>query len=184
MRGDWIGMGLAALALATGCGDEKEPPAGQGTATGTGAQSGPAGTGGSGGVGKGGAAATGGGGAGPVVVNDCDPAQATDLTQNQKVTIVYGGKASSASVEWYYSPKCVRVAAGATVTFKGDDSGTGDFVFHPLQGGRVGRPDPMSPFGFVNTGSEKSFTMDTPGAYGYYCTAHASAGMYGAVFVE
>jgi len=45
-------------------------------------------------------------------------------------------------------------------------------------------PDSSSPLPATNSGSEVTVTPSKPGAVPYYCSAHASSGMMGAIFVE
>jgi plastocyanin len=83
-----------------------------------------------------------------------------------------------------YTPNCVKVAKGGTVTWKGD------FVSHPLQGGASegtgtpGTPDSSSPIGSVTMGMEKAITFPASGTFGFYCTVHGGVGMRGAILVE
>lgn len=81
-----------------------------------------------------------------------------------------------------YSPPCIKVAAGAQVSFNGD------FTFHPLRGGTVVNGvttlDPNSPITSTDTGMAATFTMATVGDFGFYCNFHAIFGMAGAIFVQ
>jgi plastocyanin len=149
------------------------------TGTGTGATGG----GGAGGVpdGGGGSGACSAGGAPAFVpAHGCDPAALTDMTGMASVTIEAGYIMSV----FVYQPNCLLVSCSTTVTFHIAD-GT-SFQIHPLQGGVSPTADPESPFGFVNDAMlmEKSFELAERGSYPYYCTAHASVGMAGAVYVE
>jgi plastocyanin len=119
--------------------------------------------------------------AGVLTVNGCTAATAEDHTGMSSVTIDFGGVAGLT-----YTPRCIRVRAGTRVTFNGS------FSFHPLQAGTVSgavatpaaagtTPLPTSP---VSTGTTASFVVAPVGAYGYYCTLHATFGMNGAIFVE
>ncbi len=77
-----------------------------------------------------------------------------------------------------FSPNCVTVHAGATVTW------TGSFVVHPLSagnGGSAGNPVPAT-----TAGTTVSATFPTAGFYPFYCMRHGSAagaGMAGVVQV-
>jgi plastocyanin len=76
-----------------------------------------------------------------------------------------------------YSPKCLQVAAGQSVTF------SGSFSFHPLK--QACGPAPV--ITATSTGSSKSFVFTDPGEYGYFCSAHGSAagtGMAGSILVQ
>ena len=97
------------------------------------------------------------------------------MTASSTITIAFAG------IE--YAPKCVRIKSGTTIIF------SGNFASHPLVGGEVigttGTPDRGSPIPETSTGSELKFTlMSIPNVYPYYCTAHVSSGMMGAIFIE
>ena len=75
-----------------------------------------------------------------------------------------------------YSPKCLRIKSGQSVTF------SGSFSSHPLEG-QCGASDVI---GAVSSGTGQSYTLDAVGLYGYYCTFHGSpdgSGMAGAIEV-
>lgn len=117
-------------------------------------------------------------GAPGVVVNGCDSATADDLTGFLNVQVNFGGKSGN-----MYSPKCIRVSLGTTVTF------FGDFTIHPLLGGTVNggvlTPAASGPFVPVtNSGMSTDFLMSESGNFPYYCTVHGAGGMNGAVFVD
>ena len=86
-----------------------------------------------------------------------------------------------------YSPKCLTISAGQSVTFVGDTTRGSNFAFHPLRpGGAVGS-DPGSsgnPIAAQSSGSTYTVAFPTPGTYGYFCQEHESMGMYGAVQVK
>jgi plastocyanin len=116
------------------------------------------------------------------MLNLCDPAVAFDATAETDLTVTFTGAGK------LYSPKCFIVKAGTNVTFQGD------FLAHPLTGGvvdtsgpnHVALPDMTSPFmPPTTTGNTKTFVLDDPGAYGFYCSEHydTSPGMFGAAFV-
>ena len=139
--------------------------------TGTGGSGGNPGTGGTGGATDAAADA-----AGFRAVNPCNAA--ADYVTGTSVT--FGGMLA------LYSPQCLRVSAGTTVTFNG---GSSTFAMHPLtpsalRGDTVGNP--ITP---TSTGdTSKSFTFTTPGFFAYFCTIHGAtdsgAGMAGVVWVE
>lgn len=110
----------------------------------------------------------------PVMVNGCDSSMAIDKTSDATTTISFAG------IE--YTPRCVRVHAASMVVF------SGNFATHPLMGGTVNgstaTPDSASPLPPTSAGSEVTVTLAKAGAVPYYCTAHASSGMIGAIFVE
>lgn len=110
-------------------------------------------------------------------LNGCVPAGAADHTQLPAVTVTFPVGFSSA-----YDKPCIRVTAGTSVTF------SGDFTFHPLQGGVVLgtalTPATSGPFATAtSSGTSKAFTMAATGRYPYYCATHGLAGMKGVVFV-
>ena len=72
-----------------------------------------------------------------------------------------------------YSPNCVRIKAGQSVTWNVDLSA------HPL--GAAGGTTP-SPITATSTGTSVTFTFSTPGTYGYHCMVHPTI-MFGAVDV-
>ena len=81
-------------------------------------------------------------------------------------TIAFGGSDPG----FNYAPKCLKVSAGATVTFNGD------FSMHPLNGSEmrgtlIGNPIPTTP---INTGTSMPFTFPTSGFYAYYCAFHGA----------
>jgi len=116
----------------------------------------PSGTGGSGGTG--GAGGAGGGGAFTAFA-PCNAA--TDYVTGS--TINFGG-----TLGFNYDPDCLKVAAGATVTF------SGDFVTHPLTPSAM-RGDPANnPIVNMSSGTTASFVFPNPGFYAYLCNFHGS----------
>ena len=86
-------------------------------------------------------------------------------------TINFGGGVGLA-----YSPKCLKVKVGQSVTF------SGDFGTHPLT------QAPCAPAQVITTpsGTTASFTFNTAGIYGFYCAVHGTpqgTGMAGALMV-
>lgn len=83
-----------------------------------------------------------------------------------------------------YTPKCMIVAAGQTVTFDGA------FTMHPLAPGDLGNAtsgSPNNPIKEVGSGTSTTVTFSTPGTYPYHCTFHSQAGgggMTGVVHVR
>ncbi|UJR85491.1 cupredoxin domain-containing protein [Sandaracinus amylolyticus] len=117
--------------------------------------------------------------AGPTI-HGCSRGVAADLTDRESVEIHFSDESQA------YSPACIAVTAGTTVTF------VGNFSSHPLQAGRViggtlvpdaagTTPLPTAPHG---SGDTASFVMSPAGAYGYYCVPHATVGMVGTIFVD
>jgi plastocyanin len=79
-----------------------------------------------------------------------------------------------------YSPRCVRVPVGATVTIQGSG-------IHPLQGS-IATSSAVNPFATVN-GSDAPVTrvLSQAGVLGYFCTHHGDAhgqGMAGVIVVQ
>lgn len=89
-------------------------------------------------------------------------------------TVAFGGALGSV-----YSPRCVRVRTGASLTF------SGSFSSHPLS------PSPRNsggtnPIPVTSSGTSVSVPFPTAGFYSFYCTFHGSAagtGMSGVVQV-
>lgn len=95
----------------------------------------------------------------------------TDLSDASALREVRFGRGADT-----YEPKCVRIRVGQALTFRGN------FDSHPL--------DPAcgaaSAITSTSGGQLASFTFNTPGTFGYYCSAHGSStgsGMAGAVEV-
>jgi plastocyanin len=60
----------------------------------------------------------------------------------------------------------------------------GSFANHPLAGGSSPPTvDATSPIKATATGTTATFAMTTAGSYGYFCEAHYTIGMMGALFV-
>lgn len=164
-----IGLGsLVAIALVTGaigCGNSGNNPAdGGGGGRGQGGQGGLAGQAG----GEGGGGKTDGGSdrtdaaSGFMAFAPCttEGAYVSNTTQ-----IAFGG-----TVGFNYSPACLKIAPGTTVTF------TGDFSTHPLIPS-VSRTAPApNPIVATNPSTQgaptASFTFTAPGFFGYFCGAH------------
>jgi plastocyanin len=129
-------------------------------------------------AGAGGAAAGAGGAAGAAAFDPqgdlagCTFATATDGTAAAQ-TIAVGGSG------FVYTPKCLKVKAGATVTFDGNSA------VHPLAPfttkGTLPNPIPKS------KDTKVTVTFPAAGAFGYYCENHggdgSTAGMVGAIYV-
>jgi len=113
-----------------------------------------------------------GGDTGPAAVNGCAAADfaASDHTADadaRKITFPSGESAGP------YSPKCMTVKAGQSVTWS-----DGSFVNHPLDA--IGG-DSASPIASTETGTTVTFKFATAGTFGYGCTIHSS--MRGAILV-
>jgi plastocyanin len=169
---------LFVAAAAIGCSSSNNT-----STPGTGGTSGTAGTsaGGSGGSSgaSGGAGGTGGGASGFMAVLPC-PTESAYMTGPTTVNfgLIDGG--------FNYSPKCLKVSAGSSVTF------SGDFSSHPLEpsalrGTLTGNPI-TSTSAVADGGTTKTFAFPTPGFYAYFCQFHDStdSGMFmsGVVWVD
>ena len=93
-------------------------------------------------------------------------------------TISFGGIGGSST--YTYSPSCMIIAAGQTVTFQGD------FSMHPLARGTVsdadaGSPDNPIPVPPTDGGTSLDVTYPTVGNFPYYCTQHTAEAMNGTV---
>ncbi len=86
-----------------------------------------------------------------------------------------------------FSPKCLSIAAGQSVTFVGDTTQGSNFSVHPLRPGGANGTDPGAsgnPVAAQNGGSTYTVAFPAAGTYGYFCQSHESMGMYGAVQVK
>jgi plastocyanin len=83
-----------------------------------------------------------------------------------------------------YSPGCLTIAPGQSVTF------TGDFTKHPLRpgvapslgGGQGTTPNPIPTQ--TTSGTALTVTFPVAGTYPFYCAVHQSEGQTGAVQVH
>jgi plastocyanin len=105
-------------------------------------------------------------------VHGCMDADYVDATgSGASRTITFGGVTPGLA----YSPKCLKIAAGQTVTF------SGDFVSHPLSE-TCGAALTITP---TATGSTAMFTFTTTGDFGYQCDIHGPLyNMNGAIRVQ
>jgi plastocyanin len=146
--------GLAGFGCTDNSGNGPGNPGAGGTA-GSSAGAGTAGTTGTGGTSSGGAGGT---TPGFMSVLPCtsESAYATGTT------VSFPTSASDFS----YNPKCLKVSAGATVTF------SGDFSSHPLMPSAKRGTLTGNPITSTSTGTSTDFTFPTPGFYGYFCAVH------------
>ena len=83
-----------------------------------------------------------------------------------------------------YDPKCLAIATNQQVTF------SGSFTIHPLRPGLApsqsgGTPGSSNnPIQSISSGSSAQVVFGTAGTYPYYCSAHESQGMFGAIQVR
>jgi plastocyanin len=104
----------------------------------------------------------------------------TDATAPGASRVInFGGNLGNA-----YDPKCLAIAANQQVTFNGS------FTTHPLRPGLApsqsgGTPgSPNNPIQSTSSGSSAPFAFVNAGTYPYYCSAHESLGMFGAIQVR
>jgi plastocyanin len=87
-----------------------------------------------------------------------------------------------AFANFQYTPPCMKILAGQTVTFSGSFGG------HPLMPGvpssTTGTSSSNNPITATNTGSTLAVAFPTAGSYAYYCNFHFGNGMYGAIEVQ
>jgi plastocyanin len=136
-----------------------------------------------------GGSTSGGGGQAPdggqaAGINGCTNADYQNATAaGASRTIAFGGSLGNK-----YDPKCLLIAAGQSVTFS---PGNSSFTAHPLRPGAspsqpgTETPSPNNPIPSVFSGnSTQVVTFPNAGTYPYYCSAHDTLGMYGAVRVQ
>ncbi len=174
---------MLALALgctaAMGCGDDDGDDDDDTADTGPTGDTGPRDTGGgdtsSGDTGGGDSSMMGGG-----PYHDCDD-DADFMTGD---TIRFGGTPPD-GVGLMYSPRCLKINAGDSVTFNGN------FTTHPLTPGVApGRAsmDPAAPASnpitSTNMGMTAEFTFPNAGDYPFFCMVHSGSNMIGVIRVE
>jgi plastocyanin len=74
----------------------------------------------------------------------------------------------AAATDFNYSPKCLKVTAGSTVTF------SGDFSAHPLDPSETRGNTTSNPIMLTTTGTSAPFTFPAAGFYAYYCQFHGA----------
>jgi plastocyanin len=115
------------------------------------------------------------------LVNGCHPnATPNDFVTGDAISFTYPA----------FTPPCLQVSPGSTVTFTGTAAG-GGFETHPLTPGippNLSTPSipvaTSSPIMAQSTGMSASFTFATAGIYPYYCARHDIVGMYGVILVR
>ncbi len=118
------------------------------------------------------------GDAGTPLFNNCTEAKFEDRTGLPSTTITFPGS------NFVYTPACILVGIGHTVTF------SGTFSFHPLSPGTPPNNNSAgsanNPIVFTNTGmsTTAAFVFNAAGDYPYYCMFHGSNGMAGVVRVR
>lgn len=95
-------------------------------------------------------------------------------------TVTFGGE--DGSPLFGYSPACLHVAPGSSVTF------SGDFSVHPIAPGasptETDAGSPQSPIAETVSGSSLTVQFPTAGTFPYFCEMHYAAGMAGVVLVQ
>jgi plastocyanin len=118
--------------------------------------------------------------------NGCAPSQFIDRSAaGASRTVGFGG--ASGSTLFSYSPACITIAAGQSVTFSG--GGSSGFGAHPLAPGALGAPTAGSagnPIQRTTDGNlrETTVVFNVAGTFPYICETHAAAGMVGVVRVQ
>lgn len=146
-------------------------------AVGCSSSNGGGGSGGATGSGGGSGSGSGGDSGGFLGVPPCGTEGAYDSSGS---TVLFGAAQAG------YSPKCLKVSAGATVTFMGSDS-METFSAHPLSPAIPIATTADSPITSTSAGTSKEFTFASPGYYPYYCSIHGTAaggGWAGVVWVQ
>jgi plastocyanin len=117
--------------------------------------------------------------AGQTMPGPC-PAFEDHSTATANRTVDFGGQGTSGP--FAYSPMCMQIAKGQSVTF------SGDFSVHPLEPGvPPGAPSTGSPNNPIHAGSGNSgiaIPFASAGRYPYYCSQHYAAGMVGEIEVR
>jgi plastocyanin len=149
---------LWASLVSLGCGSSGSTGGTAGSGGGTGGVSG---TGGTSDAGSAGADA----GASFLAIAPCSTAS----------SYVTGMSMITTTVDDKYSPACVKVTAGSTVTIQGS-------AVHPLSGLTTGSPNNPIPSGGQMT--PQTVVFPTPGFYPFHCDVHFSIGMAGVVWVQ
>jgi plastocyanin len=118
---------------------------------------------GAGGGGGGGTTGSGGSGGG-IPFMAMIPCGTEALYVSTGTTIAFGGSDPG----FNYAPKCLKVSAGATVTFNGD------FTMHPLIPSVSRGTIAGNPIVETKTGTTASFTFPAAGFYAYLCQFHGA----------
>ncbi len=112
-----------------------------------------------------------------LIYNNCTEAKFVDKKAENTTTVNFG-----AALGETYSPACVLIAVGHSVTFKGN------FGFHPIAPGTPGSltaGSPNNPIVARSSGSsDLTANFAVAGDYPYICTDHNGSGMSGVVRVR
>jgi len=147
-----------------------------GTGGGNAGGGGTGGASGNGGGDTGGASAGGTGGTTPVFLPVLPCTSESAYTTDTTITF------PASAADFSYSPKCLKVSTGATVTF------SGDFASHPLTPSAKRGAQTGNPITSTISGTTKEFTFPAAGFYAYYCAIHDSTDsgnfMSGVIWVQ
>jgi plastocyanin len=115
-----------------------------------------------------------------------DGPEVVDMTAMANPVIVSG--MAPDGIGSAYTPRCVRLRAGQTLTLRIDPLTAGTWAVHPLMPGWIDdgneMPDPTSPIPFRDEGDvDVQVVFATGGTYGFYCTRHYLMGHVGTVHV-
>jgi plastocyanin len=180
--GVWSLVAVMLAGAGLGCSSSNNP-VGSGGSGGHGGQGGQAGAAGqAGGGGHAGAAGGGGktdggsdrGDAASVFMAFAPCTSQSDYVSSP-TTIAFGG-----TLGLVYSPNCLKVAPGTTVTW------SGDFTTHPLTPSAL-ETTPGNPIVSTASGTTASVTFKSPGFYGFFCLVHGDdqgEGMSGVIWVQ
>ena len=103
----------------------------------------------------------------------CTPGMYVDMVGSSPALIEFGG-----AIGFMYTPSCITVQVGQTVTWMGDSFGT-----HPLRGAPT---NPTTEVPAPTSGSSVSTTFSVAGYHGYFCAVHGTptgGGMAGTIEV-
>ena len=106
--------------------------------------------------------------------NSCTAALFSDQSGNT-------GNRTVTFTNFTYTPACITIAVGQTVTF------SGTFTSHPLRpgvGANATAGSPNNPIVATATGATKAITFPTAGFYPYNCQTHDGMNMNGVVQVK
>jgi plastocyanin len=102
----------------------------------------------------------------------CSTENGYTTAANLSPTVSFGGGLGNA-----YSPRCLKVARTAQVTFSGNFGG------HPLSP-TTGMGSPANPITSTSNGNSATFTFNASGFFPYHCDFHdQSSGMHGVIWV-
>lgn len=115
-----------------------------------------------------------------------DGPEVVDMTAMANPVIVSG--MAPDGIGSAYTPRCVRLRVGQTLTIRIDQLTAGTWAVHPLMAGWIDdgneMPDPTSPIPFRDQGDvDVQVVFASGGTYPFYCTRHYLMGHVGTVHV-